>query len=237
MTPLFLLLALQLMSIISFVPSTTTTSSRQTMDWLTRRRRFGEWDYWNDVYKTKTSTGFSWYCDWRDLAPLVDFLPHNNNQLLSILIPGVGTDVLPRDMFQDGFTNVTAFDYAPHGVERARELLPPQIQVLQADACNLTNVFPDNAFDLVLEKGTLDAISLSDKGLLQQAVREFSRITKPAGFLLSLSAACTPAINRTLSAELEGWTLIRNGDFYMTSDGYTSNNIDATMIVWQKNQA
>lgn len=40
-----------------------------------------------------------------------------------MLIPGVGNDAAVVDMFDDGYLDLTAMDYAPEGIERCRELL------------------------------------------------------------------------------------------------------------------
>jgi len=209
----------------------------------------------------------------------------------SILIPGVGNDYrILVDMYQSGFQQLTAFDYAPEGIERCREMLNKEriphhhyelnknknrnrnngnhhrsndnengrkedggIQLFVGDARNLTNV-SDHSFDVVFEKGTLDAIvqsggeggssctkeDSSQKVLglrhMEQAVEEFARILKPGGgLLISLSAICTDRLESNLIlANSQHWELVRDGSWYMTDDGYSSNNFDGTLLVWKK---
>jgi hypothetical protein len=128
---------------------------------------------------------FSWYSGWADLAPFIEEVVGREDR---ILIPGVGNDRAIVDMYDAGFTNMVAFDYAPEGVRASRALfgedrLAPKgtAELVVADARALA--FPDQSFDAVLEKGTLDAIYLSggrDKELgaqhLQMAVDELARV-------------------------------------------------------------
>lgn len=210
--------------------------------------RFGSRAYWNDRYtnSSKASTsGFSWYSGWDELEPFVrELIPDTDT---SILLPGVGNDPLLRDLYiQGGYPHLAAFDYAPAGVACARALLKETntVPIVIADARDLSGVYTDNQFGAVIEKGTLDAIYLSggmDKRLgsenLDCAVRELARVT--SGLLISITAACTDAVQESLHSILLGgetgqWEEIRNGEFYSTEDGYTSNNIDGTLFAWRR---
>ena len=136
-------------------------------------------------------------------------------------------------------------DYAPEGIECARmmfgnERLSKMGDLRVADARDLP--YSDDSFDAVLEKGTLDAIYLSggnDKEKkelhLAMAVAELERVVKPGGLVFSVSAACTEAV-QTAFSEGEGrtWKQVLDGSLYITEEGYTSNNVDATMLAWER---
>jgi SAM-dependent methyltransferase len=209
---------------------------------------FGRKEYWNDFYKNTDS--FSWYSGWEDLAPFVEELllvamsTDHAKESASILVPGVGNDPLLVDMYDAGYENLVAFDYAPEGVECAKQLLGEnrKVEVMVADARDLP--LDSDSFDAILEKGTLDSIYLSGgfdkdkaKEYLEMAVDELARVTRPGGIFISITAACVDAVQAAMTTKLSasGWTEIRDGDFYMTEEGYATNNIDGTLLAWRRN--
>lgn len=169
------------------------------------------------------------------------------DQSPSILIPGIGNDACIRDMFDAGYHKLTMFDYAPEGVECAKRMFGDerlqQVEDLRvADARDLP--YDSDCYDAVLEKGTLDSIYLSggkDKETarkhLDMAVDELARVVKEGGIVFSVTAACVDAVQQSFddcNERSECWEQIRDGSLYMTDDGFTSNNIDATMLVWRR---
>ena len=236
--------------------------------------RFGNMAYWDESYckslgdidgdgggdgdglhkntrYDSSSTGgtFSWYCGWKDvLEPFfAELVPPECDP--AVLVPGIGNDACIRDMFDAGYRRLTAFDYAPDGVECARRMLGPErlrcmVDLRVADARSLP--YRDASYDAVLDKGTLDSIYLSggkDKKLarehLDMAISELARVVKVGGIVFSVTAACVDDVQRSFDAcndNMNGcrWKQIRDGTLYMTEDGYTSNNVDATILVWEK---
>lgn len=223
---------------------------------------FGRQDYWNGLYEKESN--FSWYAGWDELKPFVtEFVPSFES---SLLIPGVGNDKVLVDMYQYGYSNLTAMDYAPEGIERCRDMLllrtagdggdAHSVQLVVADARNLQGVFDDASFDAVMEKGTLDAIYLSggkNKTLaadnLLLAINELTRCVKPGGIWISIAGVVNQQIHQAMNQmiltknqedgdnDLPMWTsLVGDGELYTTQDGYTSNNIDGSLLVWKKNK-
>lgn len=217
----------------------TTSSSFEEPD-----NQFGNKHFWDETY-TKESE-FSWYCGWSgELEPFfTELVPSTSSKLL---IPGIGNDGCIRDMFDAGYTHLTAFDYAPEGVECAKRLFgPSRLKSMDdmrvADARSLP--YDDDTYDAVLDKGTLDSIYLSggkDKDLarkhLGSAINELARVLKRGGIAFCVTAACVDAVQESFdkcNEEQKCWKQIRDGSIHMTDDGYTSNNIDATMLVWER---
>jgi len=215
--------------------------------------QFGRQKYWDEAYRsgdlddTGSDDGnatFSWYCkNWADMEPFFAELVPDREAF--ILVPGVGNDAAIRGMYDAGYEHLSAFDYAPGGVECARKMFGSdrlaKIDLRIADARNLVG-YDDKTFDAVLEKGTLDSIYLSggkDKEKarlhLAMAVSELSRVVKAGGIVFSVTAACADAVQDAFSGG-EGtiWKQLRDGDFYMTEDGYSSTNVDATMLAWER---
>ena len=231
-----------------------------------RESNFGRQKYWNDFYEEKGE--FSWYSPWSDISPFfMELVPLQSTSKTAhgddadaimvpprVLLPGIGNDSSMVDMYDDGYTHLTAFDYAEEGVECAKKFFGERLLMTDRDSTNAMMAgvdlsvadarnlpYPPESFDGVLEKGTLDAIYLSggkDKELasshLNMAVAELTRVVCSGGVVMSISAACADAVEKAFASHSADWEMIRDGDFYMTEDGFSSNNIDATIFAWKK---
>jgi hypothetical protein len=210
--------------------------------------QFGRQDYWNRVYQQEAN--FSWYAGFKELEPfLEEFLGSKDSH---VLLPGVGNDGATLvGMYDAGYVHLSAMDYAAEGIERCREMLGTNrliqddrnssssggVDLVVADARTLQGVFDTHS---VFEKGTLDAIYLSggrDKEMcnryLNMAISELARTLKPGGVWISLAAVVVDQIQDSFQ-ERDWIALVLKDDFYATVDGYTSNNIDGTLLVWKK---
>lgn len=76
---------------------------------------------------------------------------------------GCGNSALSYELFLGGFPNVTSVDYSPVVVTamRARYAHVPSLRWETMDARALD--FPRDSFDVVLEKGTLDALLAGER--------------------------------------------------------------------------
>lgn len=180
------------------------------------RSSFGTRQYWDDVY---TGMGdfpqdeYSWYYGWDVIKP--HFTTAVPSKDARILVPGIGNDSMLLNLWGSKYRDITAFDYSDHAVERQHDLLSwepkamEQIQVLQRDARSLDEEWTDS-FDAILEKGALDAIYLSGDGNVEQAVKEFERVLRPGGFVVSVSGVVPAGLRRDLFANTK-WEWIRDG--------------------------
>ena len=227
---------------------------------------FGRQEYWDDLYRDNPKNEFfSWYTGWTDLEPfLAELIPSTNS---TILLPGVGNDSMLRDMYDAGYQYLTAFDYAPQGMAQCRDMLGPEriivrqdddtshndsrgVRLFVGDARNLHEL-EDASFDVVLEKGTLDAIVQSGDGSseaekavglqsMHEAIAELTRVVRPGGLFVSISAICTERLEQSpvfgTSSDDKKWKVVQDGSLYVTEDGYASNNFDGTLLVWRKKQ-
>ncbi|GKY90358.1 protein-lysine N-methyltransferase efm4 [Mayamaea pseudoterrestris] len=148
-------------------------------DSLSARSSFGTKQYWDDVYAGRgdfPADEYSWYYDFDVIQK---HLPKNiDRSKQHVFVPGIGNDPIILDLMRAGFRNLTAQDYSKHAIERQRDLLDGDarldddeysIQISHGNVLQLP-VSYSNRFDMILEKGLLDAVYLSGDGRVEQAV-------------------------------------------------------------------
>lgn len=174
--------------------------------------RYKDVDYWNERYRTEES--FEWFGDFTKFEHLIkEHVGVEEN----ILILGCGNSALSCDMHQAGYTSITNIDYSSVCVETMAERHRGRAELswLCMDTRHLA--FPDAFFDVVLEKGTLDAMLVEETDpwrvsndaaqLLHQVLLEVSRVLKPGGRFISVTFA-QPHFRKRLYARAEyGWSI------------------------------
>ncbi|KAG9278300.1 EEF1A lysine methyltransferase 4 [Astyanax mexicanus] len=173
---------------------------------------YKDMQYWNTRYQTEES--FEWFGDFSRFQHL---LVQHVGRYDSILMLGCGNSALSTDMCQAGYTSITNVDYSSVCVETMAQR--------HSDCAGLSWVcmdirrlaFPDASFDVVIEKGTLDAmlvderdpwnVSDSSAHLLHQVLSEISRVLKPGGRFISVTFA-QPHFRKRLYARTEyDWSI------------------------------
>ena len=83
-------------------------------------------------------------------------------QSLRILIVGCGNSELSFQLLNDGFTHIHSVDYSPIVIEKMQQLYMKQCQQYREFIFSVQDVrsmnFTSGSFDVVIDKGTLDAI-------------------------------------------------------------------------------
>lgn len=177
---------------------------------------FGTRDYWENMY---TGCGdfpaeeYSWYYDWNEIKRHVG--PYITSTDVSIFLPGIGNDSLLVDLIAAGYSRISAQDYASAAIDRQRDLLETvdcsRVQDLHLSVSDVKRL-PDwmnESFDIVLEKGLLDAVYLSGPGNVSLAVASLCRTLKPGGIFVSVSGVVPDEARRELFANLS-W--LRDGE-------------------------
>lgn len=77
---------------------------------------------------------------------------------------GCGNSALAFDLYNDGFKNIINIDYSPVVISnmKRRYKVLEGVQWVVMDALDMTE-FPPASFDVVLEKGTLDALLVAER--------------------------------------------------------------------------
>ncbi|KAL7534885.1 hypothetical protein ACHAWF_004979 [Thalassiosira exigua] len=164
---------------------------------------------------------YSWYYGFEAIKPVLEehvgAAAAEERSKLSVLVPGCGNDPLLLDLFGAGYRRLTAFDYSPGAIERQRELLEylpvgsdvDGIDLRVEDARSLPKEW-EGSFDVVVEKGALDAIYLSGDGNVEQSASELARVVKPGGTCVSVSGVVPEGLRREVFGA-EDWEWLRDG--------------------------
>jgi SAM-dependent methyltransferase len=182
-------------------------------------RDYSSKEYWEKRYLTEEEKGHEWYFDYETLKPLVNELvptPCYDQSGWSVLEIGCGDKPLLPDLIQDDnfsdMESAVAIDYAPALVRQLRleererlvalaaeektssalssssPALPLGVKYEQADARALG--YATASFDLVLDKGTIDAMMCSEDEGFDNARRicsEAARVLKVGGCFVVVS--------------------------------------------------
>lgn len=120
--------------------------------------------FWRNFYETRGPGGeCEWFVSGQSAADL--FVSHvpldpTSTRLLEV---GCGTSNLGL-LMRPFVKSVLAIDICPNAVEICRGRTSDKgIEYAVADVCRVSDVIPRDSFDVVIDKGTLDALLSSDK--------------------------------------------------------------------------
>lgn len=115
---------------------------------------YGKSDYWDERYKSNDTT-FDWFVAFE---PLRDVLQSLAKPDYKILVIGCGNSRLSPQLYESGYQNVVNIDISEVVINqmRARYKELDRMEWLKMDVMKLE--FPDNHFDLVIDKGTVDSL-------------------------------------------------------------------------------
>jgi SAM-dependent methyltransferase len=214
---------------VAFAASLADDNAETLPDDSNARSVFGTKEYWDDLYNGRgdfSAEEYSWYYGWDQIKKHVT--PHLQ-MADKMLLPGIGNDPIALHLLQAGYKNLVAQDYSRAALERQKSLLSyskeelaDQIVLVQSDVRRLP-VEWNNQFDVILEKGLLDAVYLSGDGNIELAVDSLARTLKDGGIFVSISGVVPDELRRELFLR-DSWTWIRDG----------SDDLQAGCFIFQK---
>ena len=146
---------------------------------------FSTQEYWDKKYAEK-DTQFEWLRPYSEIKEYVNEHIKKNDK---ILIPGCGNSSLGPDMYNDGYKNLVNNDFSPVVIEQMSKRYS-EMKTLVWDVMDITKMaYPNESFDTVLDKGTIDALTCGEdyENQIFKACCEYSRVLKPGGFAYILS--------------------------------------------------
>ncbi|QDZ21007.1 methyltransferase [Chloropicon primus] len=114
--------------------------------------------FWEGFFVAREGKAFEWYGDWTTLGPLLRATLGKPEA--RILVPGCGNSCLSGDLYDAGFEQIVNVDFSETCV---REMLMqnvrsrPKMRWKVMDMTDLRS-FEDGSFDVVVDKGSLDAL-------------------------------------------------------------------------------
>lgn len=147
--------------------------------------QYGKTQYWDERY-TKDPEPFDWFQRYSGIKDLItQYIKKEDN----ILMAGAGNSRLTEDMYDDGFTTIANVDISRVCIDQMVEKYKEK-QTLTWQTMNMCSLeFPDESFDAVCDKGTLDSILCGEGSTANVAkmCQEISRVLKPSGVYFIVS--------------------------------------------------
>ncbi|KAM4636668.1 EEF1A lysine methyltransferase 2 [Discoglossus pictus] len=166
--------------------------------------QLGTKEHWDAVYSRELQSfqeygdeGEIWFGE-SSMKRVVRWLvTHKIPLTASVLDIGTGNGMLLVELAKSGYSNLTGIDYCPDAIELAKgicekEGVSPNVQLQVTDF--LATFHPPEQFDVCLDKGTYDAVSLDPSGAAEkrkQYVQALCRAVKPHGLFVITSCNWT----------------------------------------------
>jgi spermidine synthase/ubiquinone/menaquinone biosynthesis C-methylase UbiE len=159
-----------------------------------RAEDFRKQEYWDGFFQKRGEKAFEWYGDYLALRPGLQALlglpedapPSLLRRLkakVRVLVVGCGNSALSADLAADGFTQLLSVDFSERVIDEMRRKQP----TLQWKVMDMTDMreLQDGSFDLVMDKGALDALMAEDTAEIKadalKMLTEVSRVLAPGG--------------------------------------------------------
>ena len=128
--------------------------------------------YWQQFFEQRGDASFEWYGTYTELRHLV--IDAQELQTTDrVLVVGCGNSDFSAELYDDGFKQVTNVDFEPSVVSSmaARNAKRSAMQWVVADMTDMGEAIATGAFDVVIDKGALDALASSDTPAVRAQVR------------------------------------------------------------------
>lgn len=135
---------------------------------------FGSQEFWEAWYSSNLpmnqedssltkNESIDWYADFEQISNIIS---KYIEATFSVLFVGCGNSPIAEIMEKNGHVgNLINIDFSETVIHFMKEKFSPQknIQYIVGDICDLTSIYPEtHQFDIILDKGTLDAMLSSD---------------------------------------------------------------------------
>lgn len=170
-----------------------------------KKLTYGDPEFWEQKYAKDTSP-FEWYVSWPRLKPVIGPVLTQCKRALHV---GCGTSSLGHDILESGVETVVNLDVSKT-VIHAMSKRYQHIDRLEWIATDIrTTKLKSASFDVVIDKGTMDALMCSDIAvrIVYNMFEEISRLLKPGGFFIEVSSGCEELRESYFQESSFNWTL------------------------------
>ncbi|XP_058882206.1 EEF1A lysine methyltransferase 2 isoform X2 [Acipenser ruthenus] len=201
--------------------------------------------YWDEAYTRELQTfkeigdvGEIWFGE-ESMARVVQWLEKENiPQDASVLDIGTGNGMFLVELAKCGFTNLTGIDYSPASVELAKNIMAKEeltnIRIMEED---LLSPSPElSGFDVCIDKGTFDAISLNPENAAEnreQYARAVRSVLKDDGLFIITS--CNWTKDQLLSILCKGFEIQQELPTPSFQFGGRTGNSVTALVLKRKN--
>ena len=146
---------------------------------------FGSHEFWENRYINQTQP-FEWYFDWKYAEQEVS--PFVKNKDLALII-GCGNSEMSSELQQKDVKMIVSIDVSKTVISQMAEKYKENKNLLWYEMDCTDMSFKDELFDVVLDKGTFDAIFCGDNSIsnILSSLSEIWRVLKNNGFFIEIS--------------------------------------------------
>lgn len=131
----------------------------------------------------------------------------------SILIPGCGNSTLSADLYDVGFSNITNIDVSEVAIKQMKSINAKRtsMKFLLMDALHMS--FENEEFNVVLDKGTLDALMPDDSDETVQRIdmyfAEIKRVLRLGGRFICITLLQSHILKKLLNSFCDRTWMVR----------------------------
>ena len=149
---------------------------------------YGSPEFWEKRYKIEFLP-FDWYLQWNELEPAISSYITSDKEHLKSLVIGCGNSTMSNDMVEkSGYKNIVSIDISASVIEKMKHRYKNEnLEWIQMDVADMK--FQNDSFDLIFDKGTIDALTCSNDAnlVIRNSSNELYRVLKPNGFLFMIT--------------------------------------------------
>ncbi|CAE6945816.1 EEF1AKNMT [Symbiodinium sp. CCMP2592] len=155
--------------------------SYQNKEYWERRYSTGDKGVHSDIIDDR---GVGWLCTYA--GPVRETLNAitGGDRSKVVLNIGCGMDQLSPDIYKDGYTNLLSSDISQHAISEMQEKTAAEMPLAKWFVDDVTKMtLPDESVDIVVDKGTLDAVLIQSEPFVSAArmLKEVQRVLKEGG--------------------------------------------------------
>ena len=160
-----------------------------------------------DLVVCRDPEPFDWYQRYSGVRDLVNQYVKREDL---ILMAGCGNSRMTEEMFEDGYTSITNVDISRVVIDQMVERYKDK-PTLQWQQMNVTALdFPDETFDVVIAKATVDAILCGEGSTanIAKMCSEITRVLRPTGVFIIISYGVPDnRLNYVDKEDIYSWTV------------------------------
>ncbi|XP_008262290.1 eEF1A lysine and N-terminal methyltransferase isoform X4 [Oryctolagus cuniculus] len=148
-------------------------------------REFGSVDYWEKFFQQRGKKAFEWYGTYLELCGVLHKYIKPREKVLVI---GCGNSELSEQLYDVGYKDIVNIDISEVVIKQMKErnaTRRPQMSFLKMDMTQME--FPNASFQVVLDKGTLDAILTDEE---EKTLQQVDRMLAEVGRVLQIFELC-----------------------------------------------